>query len=109
MASKPDLGSFGGAKRQVWGVLKAGGVDSFGMKFLLRPRDEPSAWCLTNHLALGQLATDAKSNEITVIPKLLKLLDIRDSVVTLDAERIPPPSRASHPWDLCPAWQACTM
>ena len=44
-----------------------------------------SAWCQTNHLALGQLATDAKSNEITVIPKLLKMLDISDSVVTIDA------------------------
>jgi predicted transposase YbfD/YdcC len=44
-----------------------------------------SAWCEANHLALGQLATDVKSNEITVIPKLLKMLDISDSVVTIDA------------------------
>jgi len=44
-----------------------------------------SAWCEANHLALGQLATDAKSKEITVIPKLLKMLDISDSVVTIDA------------------------
>ena len=44
-----------------------------------------SAWCGVNHLVLGQLATDAKSNEITAIPKLLKMLDLRDSVVTIDA------------------------
>jgi len=44
-----------------------------------------SAWCETNHLVLGQLATDAKSNEITAIPRLLKMLDISDSVVTIDA------------------------
>lgn len=44
-----------------------------------------SAWSETNHLVLGQLATDAKSNEITAIPRLLKLLDISDSVVTIDA------------------------
>jgi predicted transposase YbfD/YdcC len=44
-----------------------------------------SAWCQANHLVLGQVATDAKSNEITAIPELLKLLDVRDAVVTLDA------------------------
>jgi predicted transposase YbfD/YdcC len=44
-----------------------------------------SAWCRTNHVALGQLATDEKSNEITAIPKLLKMLDITDAVVTIDA------------------------
>jgi predicted transposase YbfD/YdcC len=44
-----------------------------------------SAWSETNHLVLGQVATDAKSNEITAIPQLLKMLDITDSVVTIDA------------------------
>jgi len=44
-----------------------------------------NAWCETNHMALGQLATDAKSNEITAIPKLMKLLDLKDAVVTIDA------------------------
>jgi predicted transposase YbfD/YdcC len=44
-----------------------------------------SAWCQANHMVLGQLATDAKSNEITAIPHLLKLLDIHDAVVTIDA------------------------
>jgi len=44
-----------------------------------------SAWSQANHVVLGQVATDAKSNEITAIPKLLKMLDISDSVVTIDA------------------------
>ena len=44
-----------------------------------------SAWSQANHMVLGQLATDAKSNEITAIPKLLKLLDLDGAVVTIDA------------------------
>jgi predicted transposase YbfD/YdcC len=44
-----------------------------------------SAWCQANHMVLGQLATDAKSNEITAMPKLLKLLDLDGAVVTIDA------------------------
>jgi predicted transposase YbfD/YdcC len=44
-----------------------------------------NAWCQANHMVLGQLATDAKSNEITAIPELMKLLDLKDAVVTIDA------------------------
>jgi predicted transposase YbfD/YdcC len=44
-----------------------------------------SAWCGANQMVLGQLATDAKSNEITAIPELLKLLDLSGAVVTIDA------------------------
>lgn len=44
-----------------------------------------SAWCEANHMVLGQVATDAKSNEITAIPRLLKLLDIDGAVITIDA------------------------
>ena len=44
-----------------------------------------SAWCETNQLVLGQVATEEKSNEITAIPRLLKLLDVKDAVVTIDA------------------------
>lgn len=44
-----------------------------------------NAWCQANHMVLGQLATEAKSNEITAIPKLLKLLDLDAAVVTIDA------------------------
>lgn len=44
-----------------------------------------SAWATTNHVALGQVATDAKSNEITAIPKLLEMLEIKGCLVTIDA------------------------
>lgn len=36
-------------------------------------------------LTLGQVATDAKSNEITAIPKLLEILDLEGAIVTIDA------------------------
>lgn len=44
-----------------------------------------SAWCVSNQLVFGQTKVDAKSNEITAIPKLLSLLDIRGCIVTTDA------------------------
>jgi predicted transposase YbfD/YdcC len=44
-----------------------------------------SAWAAENHLLLGQRAVDAKSNEITAIPELLKLLDLSGALVTIDA------------------------
>lgn len=44
-----------------------------------------NAWVQDNKLALGQLATDVKSNEITAIPQLLELLDLRGAVVSIDA------------------------
>ncbi len=44
-----------------------------------------SAWASDNRLVLGQLAVDQKSNEITAIPQLLDLLDVRDCTVTIDA------------------------
>jgi predicted transposase YbfD/YdcC len=44
-----------------------------------------SAWASANRLVLGQEATDAKSNEITAIPKLLELLELHGCLVTIDA------------------------
>ena len=44
-----------------------------------------SAWACQQRLVLGQEAIDGKSNEITAIPKLLKLLEIKDCIVTIDA------------------------
>jgi predicted transposase YbfD/YdcC len=44
-----------------------------------------SAWCSMNRLVLGQVATDTKSNEITTMPALLKLLDLKGATVTIDA------------------------
>lgn len=44
-----------------------------------------SAWSSANRLVLGQRAVDAKSNEITAIPELLKVLDLKGCIVTLDS------------------------
>jgi predicted transposase YbfD/YdcC len=44
-----------------------------------------SAWATENHLSLGQVAVDKKSNEITAIPELLELLDLKGALVTIDA------------------------
>ncbi len=44
-----------------------------------------NAWAVHQGLVLGQVKTEAKSNEITAIPELLKLLDLKGSVVTIDA------------------------
>ena len=44
-----------------------------------------SAWAAANRVVLGQVATEAKSNEITAIPRLLELLRIKDCIVTIDA------------------------
>ena len=44
-----------------------------------------SAWATANNISLGQVVTDEKSNEITAIPKLLEMLEIAGSLVTIDA------------------------
>src|SRR5580692_11816472 len=44
-----------------------------------------SAWATANHISLGQVVVDQKSNEITAIPKLLELLEIAGTLVTIDA------------------------
>ncbi len=44
-----------------------------------------SAWATANHITLGQVVTDAKSNEITSIPILLKMLELSGALVTIDA------------------------
>ena len=44
-----------------------------------------SAWAQRQKMVLGQLKTEEKSNEITAIPMLLKLLDIKGCIVTIDA------------------------
>lgn len=44
-----------------------------------------SAWATESGLVVGQVATDAKSNEITAIPALLRLLVLEGTTVTIDA------------------------
>lgn len=51
----------------------------------LGPLHLVSAWATENGLSLGQMSTEEKSNEITVIPELIKRIDVKDSIVTIDA------------------------
>lgn len=51
----------------------------------LGPLHIVSAWASEEGIALGQVATAAKSNEITAIPQLLLQLELRDTIVTIDA------------------------
>ena len=44
-----------------------------------------SAWASANHLVLGQVKVDARSNETTAIPELLNTLDVSGCTVTIDA------------------------
>lgn len=44
-----------------------------------------SAWASANKLVLGQVKTEEKSNEITAIPELLKVLELKGCLVTIDA------------------------
>ena len=58
---------------------------TFGGKGGTRALHLVSAFATANGVALGQVDTDQKSNEITAIPELLKLLDITGCLVTTDA------------------------
>jgi predicted transposase YbfD/YdcC len=44
-----------------------------------------SAWATGQRIVLGQQACEEKSNEITAIPLLLKNLDLKGALVTIDA------------------------
>jgi len=51
----------------------------------IKPLHMVSAWASENRFILAQLATEKKSNEITAIPQLLKILDLTGCIVTIDA------------------------
>ncbi|MDJ0692700.1 MAG: ISAs1 family transposase, partial [Xenococcaceae cyanobacterium MO_188.B32] len=44
-----------------------------------------SAWATNNSLVLGQKKVEGKSNEITAIPELLKVLSLKGCIITIDA------------------------
>lgn len=44
-----------------------------------------NVWASENELVLGQKKVDSKSNEITAIPELLKVLEIKGAVISIDA------------------------
>ncbi|HEX3723442.1 MAG TPA: ISAs1 family transposase [Nitrolancea sp.] len=51
----------------------------------LGPLHIVSAWASEEGIALGQVATEAKSNEITAIPQLLEQIDLTNALITIDA------------------------
>lgn len=51
----------------------------------LGPLHSVSVWASDFGLSLGQIACDEKSNEITAIPELLRLVDIKGAIITIDA------------------------
>ena len=64
------------------GKTVRGSKDSYHEK---SPIHLVNAWANQNQLVLGQYKTDKKSNEITAIPELLDILDIKGSIITIDA------------------------
>jgi predicted transposase YbfD/YdcC len=60
-------------------TLRGSGTAELGALHLV------SAWATAQRLSLGQVAVDARSNEITAIPALLDLLDLKGALVTIDA------------------------
>lgn len=62
-----------------------------------------SAWAEANEIVLGQRKVDEKSNEITSIPELLKILAISGCIVTIDAIGTQPtlPKHYRNPGRLC--------
>jgi predicted transposase YbfD/YdcC len=60
-------------------TLRGSGSSTLGPLHLV------SAWATQYHLSLGQVAVDAKSNEITAIPQLLEALNLHGALVTIDA------------------------
>lgn len=72
----------------------AGGIVAVDGKTLRRSFDVASgkaalhmvsAWASANQVSLGQVATDAKSNEIEAIPRLLRMIELSGALVTIDA------------------------
>ena len=51
----------------------------------LGPLHSVSVWASESGLSLGQVACAEKSNEITAIPELLRLVDIKGAIITIDA------------------------
>ncbi len=62
-------------------TLRGSGDSNKGMG----PLHLVSAWASEKGLTLAQVATDQKSNEITAIPELLRLIDLKKSIITIDA------------------------
>lgn len=79
---------------QTVATLTSGEVVAIDGKCLRRSHDRSSgkaaihmvsAWASRNRVSIGQVKTDEKSNEITAIPELLRLLELKGCIVTIDA------------------------
>lgn len=62
-----------------------GNVDDVATKERKNALHVVSVWSYEDQLVLGQVEVDDKSNEITAIPELLSMLDIENTIITLDA------------------------
>lgn len=58
---------------------------SYDRESSLKALHTVSAWASEHHLVLAQHRVESKTNEITAIPELLKLLDLNGAIITLDA------------------------
>ena len=58
---------------------------SQGAKHRDKPLHLVSAWATKQGMTLGQVAVDEKSNEITAIPKLLEMLELKGAIISIDA------------------------
>lgn len=77
-----------GFSKQCQGVVAMDGKvlrRSFDRASGTSPLHMVSAWGCEQRLVLAQIATDAKSNEITAVPELLKMLSLKGAIVTTDA------------------------
>ncbi|MCX7399273.1 MAG: ISAs1 family transposase [Planctomycetales bacterium] len=78
------IGSSNNAQRHVavdGKTLRGSGDSNKG----IGPLHLVSAWASERGLTLAQVPTDQKSNEITAIPELLRLIDLKKSIITIDA------------------------
>lgn len=91
-----DPAAFGAAFQRFMAAFsqQCQGVVAIDGKVLRRSHDRASgksalhmvsAWGCEQRMVLGQIATDEKSNEITAVPKLLAMLSLKGTIVTVDA------------------------
>jgi hypothetical protein len=96
-----DTGRFAGCRRawtETLATMAPGRVIAIDGKTLCNSFDVAtgkqalhlvSAWAAEQRLTLGQVATDAKSNEIEALPRVLDLLDLDGAVVTVGCAGLP--------------------
>jgi predicted transposase YbfD/YdcC len=65
------------------GKTSRGTKDRFKNK---SPLHSVHAWSVANSLCLGQVACESKTNEITTLPLLIDMLDVRGCIITIDAQ-----------------------